>query len=158
VRGPNQRSGAYDHRVATVSVSNVTYIARAEPVDCPFCHRIAAADFLSANEVAAAFPDAFPLSPGHMLIVPRRHEADFLALTPDEQAGIWTLVSSMTRHIETTQKPDGYNIGINVGVAAGQTVAHAHLHVIPRYQGDVADPRGGVRWVLPSKAPYWQRQ
>jgi diadenosine tetraphosphate (Ap4A) HIT family hydrolase len=65
-------------------------------------------------------------------------------------------VSAVRRHIETKDMPAGYNIGINVGEAAGQTVAHAHLHVIPRHQGDVPDPRGGIRWVIPAKAKYWE--
>ena len=106
------------------------------------------------NELAVTFSDAFPVSPGHMLIVPRRHVSDFFSLTAEEQAAIWSLVVSVRRHIETQHAPDGYNLGINVGSSAGQTVPHAHLHIIPRYDGDVDDPRGGIRWVLPSKAGY----
>lgn len=111
---------------------------------------------VAENELAVAFPDAFPLSPGHCLLIPKRHEPDFLALTPEEQAAVWALVAPVCRHIEAGGMPDGYNIGINVGEAAGQTVAHAHLHVIPRKQGDVADPRGGIRWVMPARARYWE--
>jgi len=110
---------------------------------------------VAVNEHAAAFPDAFPLNSGHCLIVPRRHEADFLALSWDEQGAIWALIPAVRRHIEGSVVPDGYNIGINVGEAAGQTVAHAHLHLIPRFRADVPDPRGGIRWVIPSKAQYW---
>jgi diadenosine tetraphosphate (Ap4A) HIT family hydrolase len=109
------------------------------------------------NDHAAAFPDAFPVSPGHCLIVSRRHEANFLALTVEEQAGIWSLVAAVRLYIEQSSAPDGYNIGINVGEAAGQTVAHAHLHVIPRYRADVPDPRGGIRWIIPAKAQYWAK-
>jgi diadenosine tetraphosphate (Ap4A) HIT family hydrolase len=108
------------------------------------------------NEHAAAFPDAFPLNDGHCLIVPRRHEADFFALTAEEQAAVWALLSEVRRHIEADGMPDGYNVGINVGEAAGQTVAHAHLHLIPRYRADVLDPRGGIRCVIPAKARYWE--
>lgn len=122
---------------------------------CIFCERAKSAEVIATNELAAAFPDGFPISPGHTLIVPRRCAADFLKLTAAEQVAVWELVEPVRRHIESTLQPDGYNIGINIGAAAGQTIAHAHLHVIPRYQGDVEDPRGGVRWILPSKARYW---
>ena len=122
---------------------------------CVFCDRLAAGDVLVGNGAAAAFPDAFPVSPGHTLIVPRRHEADFLALTEPERIAVWALVEPVRQAIDARLHPDGYNLGVNVGEAAGQTVAHAHLHVIPRYAGDTPDPRGGIRWILPAKAPYW---
>ncbi len=128
-------------------------------VPCVFCDRIERGAVLLSNDLAAAFLDGFPISQGHMLIVPRRHEADFLALSPEEQACIWAIVQPARVLIEANgQPPDGYNIGINIGEAAGQTVAHAHLHVIPRHRGDVADPRGGVRWVIPGKARYWEER
>ena len=126
------------------------------PLDCVFCDRLRRGDFIVANDLVAAFRDAFPLSEGHCLVVPRRHEADFLALTEDESAAIWALVPAVRRHIEVKSVPAGYNIGINVGEAAGQTVGHAHLHVIPRYPGDVPDPRGGIRCIIPAKARYWE--
>src|SRR5262245_66488197 len=112
-------------------------------VNCVFCDRVTSGDFIDANDLAVAFFDTFPVSPGHCLIAPRRHEPDFLALTAEEKVAAWALIASVRTRIEAERRPDGYNIGINVGVAAGQTVAHAHLHVIPRYQGDVADARGG---------------
>jgi diadenosine tetraphosphate (Ap4A) HIT family hydrolase len=124
-------------------------------LNCVFCDRLTRGNLVAANELAAAFPDAFPLSDGHCLIVPWRHEADFLALTIEEQTAIWALVPAVRRHVERTGVPDGFNIGINVGEAAGQTVAHAHLHVIPRHHADVPDPRGGIRWIIPAKAQYW---
>lgn len=125
-------------------------------VTCPFCDRLITGDLMAENELAAAFFDAFPLSPGHCLAVPRRHEPDFLALTTEEQTAVWALVPAVRRRIESDRLPDGYNIGINVGDAAGQTVGHAHLHVIPRYQGDVVDPRGGIRLIIPARARYWE--
>ncbi len=124
--------------------------------ECPFCLRITAGQFVLENSLAVGFPDGFPVSPGHTLIVPRRHAADYLELSDEEQAAVWDLVGPVRRHIEEDHKPDGYNLGVNVGRAAGQTVAHAHLHVIPRYSGDVEDPRGGIRWIIPAKAPYWR--
>jgi len=123
---------------------------------CVFCERVAGRDFLCENEVVVAFPDAFPLSPGHSLIVPRRHEPDFLRLTADEGAAVWRLIAPLCDLLEQRFRPDAYNLGVNVGVAAGQTVDHAHLHVIPRYAGDVPEPRGGIRWIIPAKAPYWR--
>ena len=123
--------------------------------DCPFCRRIAESAIVAGNELAVAFPDGYPVSPGHMLIVPRRHIPDFFQLTAEEQAAVWNLVAPVRRHIEEHHSPDGYNLGVNVGPAAGQTIAHAHFHVIPRYARDVEDPRGGIRWVIPKKAAYW---
>lgn len=109
------------------------------------------------NELAVAVYDGYPISPGHSLIVPRRHIADLFGLTQEEQAAIWALVAPVRQNIEKHYSPDGYNIGVNIGAAGGQTVLHAHLHIIPRYSGDVQDPRGGIRWIIPSKAAYWQK-
>jgi len=125
---------------------------------CVFCDRVAAGDLLLENELAAVFPDGFPVSPGHMLIVPRRHVADYFTLEASEQAALWTLAPAVKRLIECEHSPNGYNLGINIGTHAGQTIEHVHLHVIPRYEGDVPDPRGGVRWVLPTNAAYWTRE
>jgi len=125
-------------------------------VECPFCLRIRSGELLVDGDMAVALVDAYPVSPGHVLIVPRRHEPDFFRLTDEERAAMWEMVPTVRRTIERNHAPAGYNIGINVGAAAGQTVPHAHLHVIPRYAGDSADPRGGVRWVLPERARYWK--
>lgn len=122
---------------------------------CVFCRQLATGDLVAGNALAAAFFDAFPLNPGHCLVVPRRHESNFLALSPDEQAAMWALVPTVRDRIESNHAPDGYNLGVNVGEAAGQTISHAHLHVIPRYHGDVPDPRGGIRLIIPATARYW---
>jgi diadenosine tetraphosphate (Ap4A) HIT family hydrolase len=102
-----------------------------------------------------SFPDAFPLNPGHTLIVSRRHVSEYESLSAAEQAAMWQLIPEVWQSIRKEHSPAGYNIGINVGAAAGQTVDHVHLHVIPRYAGDVEDPRGGIRWVIPARARYW---
>jgi len=125
-------------------------------VDCPFCARIAAADLIVSGDGGAVLEDAFPVSPGHLLVVPLRHEPDFFSLTGEEQGALVRLVGQARTWISERHRPDGFNVGINVGSAAGQTVGHAHIHVIPRYAGDAADPRGGVRWVLPERAAYWR--
>ena len=107
------------------------------------------------NTLAAALLDRFPVSEGHTLVVPVRHEPDFSALSPDEEKAVWSLAREVIERLKGDKAPNGFNIGVNIGEAAGQTVGHAHLHVIPRYTGDVADPRGGVRHVIPAKAAYW---
>jgi diadenosine tetraphosphate (Ap4A) HIT family hydrolase len=125
-------------------------------VTCAFCERIDAGELVAHNHLAVAFFDTYPVSAGHCLIISRRHEPDFLALSPAEQTAVWALVPQVTAQIETSGTPDGYNLGVNAGEAAGQTIGHAHLHVIPRRRGDVADPRGGIRWVIPARAAYWE--
>jgi diadenosine tetraphosphate (Ap4A) HIT family hydrolase len=100
--------------------------------------------------------DGYPVSLGHALIVPRRHVASWSALTANEKAAIMAGGDAVRAQIDERYHPHAYNVGYNDGAAAGQTIMHFHLHVIPRYQGDATDPRGGVRWVLPDKAAYWQ--
>jgi diadenosine tetraphosphate (Ap4A) HIT family hydrolase len=125
---------------------------------CPFCDRLASQDFTFENDLAAAFPDGFPVSRGHHLVIPKRHEADFFQLTLDEQTAMLVLANDVQAKLAETEAPDGFNLGVNVRAAAGQTVFHAHLHVIPRYAGDVAEPRGGVRGVIPGKQGYQGRR
>lgn len=122
--------------------------------DCPFCsigeeHRIA------ANALAFAVRDASPVSPGHSLVIPRRHVQSFFECTPEERAAMMALLDEVRAVLGREHAPDGYNIGLNEGAAAGQTVMHVHLHLMPRYRGDRADPRGGVRWIFPDRAAYW---
>lgn len=127
-------------------------------MDCPFCQRLIGPELLGQNALAVAFLDSYPISPGHCLVVPRRHEADFFELSREEQAAVWALAAQVRPALGVEHHPDGYNIGINIGAAAGQTVEHAHLHVIPRYRGDIPDPRGGVRWIIPDRAAYWEER
>jgi diadenosine tetraphosphate (Ap4A) HIT family hydrolase len=125
--------------------------------DCPFCKRLRGHELLLASRpLAVGFADAFPVSPGHCLVIPRRHEADFFALSREEQEAVWDIVWELRELLEAEHGTTAFNVGINAGEAAGQTVPHAHVHVIPRYPGDDPDPRGGVRWVLPDKARYWE--
>jgi len=126
-------------------------------LNCPFCKRLRAHEMLLASRpLAVGFPDAFPVSPGHCLVIPRRHEPDFFELSRQEQDAIWDIVWELRELLEAEHDTSAFNVGINAGEAAGQTVPHAHVHVIPRYAGDVPDPRGGVRWVLPDRARYWE--
>lgn len=123
----------------------------------PFLAR-SEAEHVARNDLAFAIRDAFPVSPGHTLVVTRREVATWFDATPEEQAAVIALVDEVKRGLDRSHRPDGYNVGFNAGEAAGQTVPHLHVHVIPRYRGDQADPRGGVRWVLPEKADYWTRR
>lgn len=122
---------------------------------CVFCNRIEAGDYHWSNNDAVAFSDGFPISTGHTLVVPREHEPDFFDLNPETRAAMWALIDEVRLNLIARFSPDGFNIGVNIGTPAGQTVGHAHIHLIPRYAGDVTDPRGGVRWVIAERAPYW---
>jgi len=123
-------------------------------VNCPFCMLPAERILILADE-ALVIRDAFPVSPGHTLVIPRRHIGSFFELSDAERTCMVELLARAKAELDLSFQPDGFNIGINDGAAAGQTVQHLHLHLIPRYRGDVPDPRGGVRWVMPSKAKYW---
>ncbi len=135
---------------------------------CPFC-TLDDSRIIRANTYAMAIFDGFPVSPGHTLIIPKRHMVSLFDATGEEHMALFDLLAEM-RHLllDPTQSPipqmsglqlpDGFNIGINDGEAAGQTVMHLHIHLIPRYAGDQPDPRGGVRWIFPDKAPYWKTQ
>jgi diadenosine tetraphosphate (Ap4A) HIT family hydrolase len=124
-----------------------------EHVKCPFCNPLAE-DIVAKNDLCYARWDRYPVSKGHLLVIPFRHTPDFFSLTPEEKIALFSLVVSCKSLIEENFTPAGYNIGINVGKAAGQTVMHCHCHVIPRYVGDVKEPRGGVRGVVPGKRGY----
>ncbi len=121
---------------------------------CPFCS-LPPERIVSQNEFGIWIYDGFPVSAGHSLIIPKRHVGSFFEVSPAERAGLLELLDQAKVAVDGAYRPDGYNIGINDDVAAGQTVPHLHLHLIPRFLGDVADPRGGVRWVIPEKADYW---
>jgi diadenosine tetraphosphate (Ap4A) HIT family hydrolase len=110
--------------------------------------------YVAANDLAFAVRDANPVSRGHTLVVPRREIATWFDATPDEHAALAALVGDVREQLDAEVAPDGYTLGVNVGEAAGQTVMHLHVHVIPRWTGDVAEPRGGVRGVLPERRDY----
>lgn len=124
------------------------------PSDCPFCH-LPAERIAGGNALGLIVRDAYPVSTGHTLIIPRRHIGSFFELTTEERNALMALLDQARNELQSSHQPQGYNIGINDGPAAGQTVPHLHIHLIPRYQGDLPDPRGGVRWVIPAKARYW---
>ena len=124
---------------------------------CPFCYpdhtRI-----IASNNHALAIMDGFPISPGHALIIPKQHIASLFEATREEREALFDLLELMKTELQVKHTPDGFNIGINDGAAAGQTVMHLHVHLIPRYACDQPDPRGGVRWIFPEKADYWSNR
>ena len=122
---------------------------------CPFC-TLPPERIIDSNDLALVIRDAYPVSPGHTLVIPKRHIGSWFEITQAEQQAILDLLLKAKAVLETEFKPDGYNIGINDGPTAGQTVPHLHMHLIPRYKGDQEDPRGGVRWIIPEKAKYWE--
>ena len=124
--------------------------------DCPFC-TLPRNRIVLESEVGFVIRDGYPVSRGHTLVIPKRHVASLFELDQDERHRLIDLVTEAREQLMAEFKPDGMNIGINDGEAAGQTVMHLHVHLIPRYAGDSPDPRGGVRWVFPERAKYWDR-
>jgi len=121
---------------------------------CPFC-TLPPERILLTSTNGLIIRDGYPISPGHTLVIPHRHIDSFFHLTAEERVDLLGLLDQAKAGIDKEFKPDTYNVGINDGPAAGQTVPHLHIHLIPRYTGDVPDPRGGVRWIIPEKADYW---
>lgn len=124
---------------------------------CPFCDP-SPERILLQNELCLALYDGYPVSKGHTLIVPRRHVSSVFELSDEETAEIWRMIEAARQVLLAKEGAEGFNIGVNDGTAAGQTIGHAHVHLIPRRGGDVRDPRGGVRWVIPAKAVYWSER
>ncbi len=124
-----------------------------EPTLCPFCSPEEELIFYKGERVFGLY-DAFPASRGHALVVSRRHTPDWFSATPEERAELMAATEIARQAIAARYQPDGFNIGMDVGAAAGQTIYHLHVHIIPRYAGDAVNPRGGIRWVLPARADY----
>lgn len=122
--------------------------------ECPFCTLSKEAELIVESAQAFAIFDKYPVNPGHALIIPKRHVSDYFELSFKEQSSCIFMLNKVKDLIQNRFNPDGFNIGLNVGEIAGQTVNHVHIHLIPRFKGDVEDPRGGVRGVIPSKKAY----
>lgn len=129
-------------------------LPRKEGERCPFCRLSRRVEIICETATCVAFYDGYPVSPGHALIIPKRHVASYFDLTNHEREAMNVMLQYVRQKIDERFHPDGYNIGINVGEAAGQSVFHVHMHLIPRYKGDVENPKGGVRGVIPKKQKY----
>ena len=119
--------------------------------DAGTCELCVPGEIVDENALAYVRYDNHSLSRGHVLVVPKRHVSSFFDMHADEQAAVVELLNRAQRSIQAAHSPDGYNIGVNVGKAGGQSRMHVHVHLIPRYAGDVPDPRGGIRCVLAGK-------
>ena len=124
-----------------------------QPATCPFCSPYDD-DVIAKNALCYARWDRYPVSKGHLLVMPFRHTPDFFEMTDEEKHALMALMAECKVIIEENFTPVGYNIGFNVGAAAGQTIMHCHCHVIPRYSGDVKNPRGGIRGLIPGRYNY----
>lgn len=122
--------------------------------DCPFCNPDKDRVLILESATAYAIYDKFPVNKGHALIIPKKHVSNYFELTFKEQSACWFVLNSVQKIVQEKFNPDGFNIGINIKELAGQTISHVHIHLIPRYKGDVENPRGGVRGVIPSKKEY----
>jgi len=123
--------------------------------ECPFCN-LPQIRIIESNKLGIVIRDAYPISPGHTLIIPKRHINSFFDTTESEKKLLLELLESAKKRIAKEFNSEAFNIGINDGEIAGQTVPHLHIHLIPRYKNDSQDPRGGVRWIIPNKAKYWK--
>ena len=121
-------------------------------MDCIFCQIDRA--IVAESKLSLAFFDAFPISKGHVLVVPRRHVATIWELSDEEYIDLFNLIRQVKDLIQDRFEPQGLNVGANCGEAAGQTVFHAHIHIIPRYSGEVPNPRGGIRNIIPGRGNY----
>jgi diadenosine tetraphosphate (Ap4A) HIT family hydrolase len=121
---------------------------------CPFCSLDENVNIICETQTCVAIYDKYPVSPGHTLIIPKRHVASYFDLTVKERGDMDMMLQFVKQILDKQYHPNGYNIGINVNESAGQTVFHVHMHLIPRYRGDVSNPKGGVRGVIPDKQKY----
>jgi diadenosine tetraphosphate (Ap4A) HIT family hydrolase len=124
---------------------------------CAFC-TLPEFRLIATGQYGVVIRDGFPISPGHTLVIPKRHVGSFFDLNADERNDLLALLERAKALLDAEFQPGGYNIGINDGPAAGQTIPHLHIHLIPRYKADLPDPRGGVRWIIPEKADYWSKR
>lgn len=120
--------------------------------DCPFCHPDR--EIILKGACCYAIYDMFPVNRGHILVITNRHVGDYFELEQEEIEDLWETVRKVRDFLEENYAPHGFNVGFNVGEAAGQTIDHVHIHLIPRYSGDMEDPTGGVRHVIPERGKY----
>ena len=129
-------------------------INRKENLHCPFCNPEPEREIIVESATAYSIYDKFPVSEGHSLIIPKKHCSDYFELLFKEQSACWFMLNAVKNIINEKYRPTGYNVGININPSGGQTVSHVHIHLIPRYDGDILNPIGGVRNIIPSKGDY----
>ena len=129
-------------------------LRRKENLACPFCNPDSERELIVESATAYSIYDKFPVNEGHALIIPKKHYADYFDLSFKEQSACWFMLNKVKEIISKKFNPDGFNLGVNINETAGQTISHVHIHLIPRYKGDVKEPRGGVRGVIPTKKEY----
>jgi len=128
---------------------------------CPFCEGVEKERLIYAGDLFLVFQDYYPVNPGHILVVPKRHITELSQLTTEEKLRFFELVEKMIKILKEVLHPEGFNIGLNIGKVAGQTIEHIHFHIIPRYKGDTPDPRGGLRKVITGiwgDRTYWREK
>ena len=128
-----------------------------KPHVCTYCN-LSESRIIDQSPLTLVFRDVFPVSPGHTLIIPRRHVESYFDLTDQEREDLTFMMMRAKNVLKNELNPQAFNIGINEGFAAGQTVAHINMHLIPRFKGDVTEPRGGIRWIFPDKAVFWEKK
>jgi len=150
----NYRSVFKNENCEIYEYKHFNQISKIENLGCPFCNPDSERELILESATAYAIFDKFPVNNGHSLIIPKRHSVDYFDLSFKEQSACWFILNKVKEILTKKFKPDGFNIGININESAGQTVPHVHIHLIPRYQGDVKEPRGGVRGVILEKKNY----
>lgn len=132
-------------------------IGHSNPNACSFCAPEPTRELLTESATCYTLFDKYPVSPGHALVIPKKHIPNYFDLSLHTKTALWLMADRVKELLTERFHPDGFNLGMNVGAAAGQTVPHVHLHIIPRYQGDVENPKGGVRSIIPNKGDYTSR-
>ena len=122
--------------------------------ECPFCDLNPNRQTITESATAYAIYDKHPVSAGHALVIPKRHIVNYFELATKEQTACWLIINRVQEIVQEKYQPHGFNVGINIGKLAGQTVLHVHIHLIPRYVGDVEFPDGGIRGIIPDKRKY----
>lgn len=148
------REGISYTDIVIASISVLFFWGYKKMNNCIFCRLADDAEIIAESELCLAFYDRFPVNPGHALVIPKRHVASYFDLTKEEVVAMQAMLFEIQPIIKKRFQPDGFNIGVNVGESAGQSIFHVHMHLIPRYQGDVKNPRGGVRGVIPARQNY----
>lgn len=150
----NYRSIFKNENCEIYEYEHFNQIKKKENSECPFCNPDSKRELIVESATAYSIFDKFPVNKGHALIIPKKHCSNYFDLSFKEQSACLFMLNKVKEIVSNKFNPDGFNVGINIGDAAGQTIPHVHIHVIPRYKGDIEDPRGGVRGVIPDKKIY----